>query len=273
MNELQRNQKSGVRSQKSEVRNPGYRLQRGRLPTTGDRLPATAFSLIELLVVISVIVLLVGILLPSILRAKALAYRATTKAYIMQLESGALRYQQEHQYFPGQENPSWLGTGATKYTGSQILAAAVFDLAPNGSGAFGNAPTSAYVDYKEDRVIHTNVNTPENPHDYPLYTPIDLFPGDEAQALLYYPSRLGNSGSYSTAPIAFDFGDNASYTGSDSGTQTAFNNIIHDTRFDPSGTLDQAYNSDTFLIFGQGLDNRGSSNPASWFDEQSPRNF
>jgi len=241
----------------------------------------TAFTLIELLTVIVIIILLTGILLPTIVKAKQLAYIATTKAYITQLETGALRYQQENQYFPGQD-----GVNAVGYTGSQILISELMGIERTGTGGgfvTTTPPTSPYVEYKEDRVIHTAVDTPENPHDYPLCTPVDLFPTSDAYALLYYPSVLGNDGRVGTALStgnnqgAFRFADNEEYTD----TLSAFRVIIWDKRFgvsdadadepDANEAIDKAYNADTFLIFGKGINDRDEA--YSWFTPNSPKNF
>ncbi|MBN1553925.1 MAG: type II secretion system protein [Phycisphaerae bacterium] len=265
-------------------------IQRAPRVNAGNR---HAFSLIELLVVISVIALLTGILLPTIVKAKALGYRATTQAYVTQLSTGALRYQQENQYFPGQENPGMM-SGANSFTGSQVLGAALFGLGLNTSNGdieyltgSNNAPTSEYVEYKADRVINSEVGS--NTNDL-SFAPKDLFPGkagkdpnsSESFPLLYYPSRLGNDGSIIES---FSLGDNVLYTG---GNVTNFRCILWDTRFGHGETDNgkstwggdipklsdhdnKAYNSDTFVIFGKGIDDRGPV--SSWFTPGSPKNF
>ncbi len=263
-----------------------------RLPTTGYQLPAAAFTLIELITVIVIIMLLTSILLPTIMKAKQLAYLATTKAYITQLESGALRYQQEKQCFPGQDIASSLGSGSTEYSASQVLGACLFGVDLVGSGKIdfykdssnnNLPPTSEYVQYKEDRVVNSyNESDPVNKTDPWSFAPRDLFPSNDSFALLYYPSRLGNNASINDA---FKLADNQSITTSDTQAGYNFLGVVWDKRFGTGAstsnkttwgdlvpnTNNKAYNADTFLLFGKEIDNRDQH--YSWFTPKSPKNF
>lgn len=238
-------------------------------PKSEFRNPTSAFTLVEILIVVILIALLAGILMPSLLRARQLAYLANTRAYIAQLESGALRYQQENQYFPGQDDPTLLGGGGNPFTGSQILGVRLFGLDISGdeivyqSGK--TAPTSAYVEYQPERVANSDTGGDTDKYSF---APVDFFPGDAAAVILYYPSRLGNDGTFSGDSRAFEFSDNSTYTGTGTGVEDKFISAIRDTRF---GTGNRAYNADTFLLFGKALDDRDSAE--SWFTDKSPRNF
>lgn len=61
----------------------------------------TGFSLIELLVVIGIIVILIGILIPTIAGVRRSAWAADTKNLISQMSSAIERYYQDHHAYPG----------------------------------------------------------------------------------------------------------------------------------------------------------------------------
>jgi prepilin-type N-terminal cleavage/methylation domain-containing protein len=230
------------------------RVKPYRRKTPGkDRLSRQpAFSLIELLVVIAIIVLLVGILAPSLGRALETANKAKTVAAIQELSNGALQYKNDTQYFPGQKYPGQLAGNSGDYTGSQMLSACMFEgLSLDGLGGFTIAAggvESDYIGYSTDKVLKTSGAAT----DKEVYALSDRWPRKE-QALLYYPSRLGNDGSIAEA---FDYDDNSAY-GDGAGNSSNFQRFIWDERFDNNGTYDgtgdKAYNADTFLLIGAGI--------------------
>jgi prepilin-type N-terminal cleavage/methylation domain-containing protein len=243
---------------KSEIRNLKY--------SRAGRPCHLAFTLVEVLVVITILALLVGILAPSINKAMQLARAAETQAYMQQLQAGALQYQKDTGYFPGQEYSGIIGTG-DNFTGSQILAACVFGLALDTTGhdveylTGFSAPTSPYVDFKSERVLS---GAPSN--DPISFAPCDTF--SDKRAILYYPSRIGNNG---TIGAAFAFGDNSDHmntTTYPNEIEANFKSTIADMRFNPSATGDarQAYKSDSFLLIGAGLDR-------AYFTTDDLRNF
>jgi len=86
-----------------------------------------AFSLVELLVVIGIIVILVGILIPVVSKVKQASYAANTKNEISQIEGACERYYQDFGAYPGPfSNDQLEGQG------------------PQGTGIFSpDAPTAA----------------------------------------------------------------------------------------------------------------------------------
>ncbi len=220
--------------------------------------PARAgFSLVELLIVIAVIVLLVGILTPSLYKARSITYNTRSKAALHELSAGALAFQKDTGYYPGQQYVGLLD----HYTGSQLLAACVYGLSLDGSGSFNDVqPTSKYVSFKTERVMEVSASGIR------AFVPSDLFP--DPMPILYYPSRLGNDGTLGNAlgSGAFRYNDNADLTGSASnpGETREFCKAIWDKRFGTVSTItppnitftDRAYKSDSFLLIGAGIDRK-----------------
>ncbi len=238
-------------------------------PITPDTKGArSGFTLVELLVIIAIIALLAGILTPSLMKARLLTYNARSRSIIHELSAGALAYQKDTGYYPGQRY-TWLLNGTTAptgetsrdHTGSQILAACVFGLNATGATIVGT-PDSPYVTYKADKV---------SDFDGKEYSPSDGFSDD--MPILYYPSRLGNSGIIGdalTSGNAFMFADNSwsnstdikFYPRDNSAVRTKFREAIWDKRFGTVDTTppidvqpgDRAYKSDSFLLIGAGID-------------------
>lgn len=208
----------------------------------------SGFSLVELLVVIAIIILLVGILSPSIGRALEMGYKTQTIAAIQELAGGAQQYKNDTQYYPGQRSPNLLAGNGGNYNGSQMLAVCMFhelDIPASENGTFtvGDV-TGNYLSYSDDKVLATgNAKADDN------WALSDRWPR-KAMALLYYPSRLGNKGTIGTA---FQHDDNSAY---DNGAQTEvkFKDAIADMRFDSeTGDDRKAYKADSFLLVGPGI--------------------
>ena len=204
----------------------------------------SGFSLVELLVVIAIIILLVGILSPSIGRALEMGYKTKTIAAIQELAGGAQQYKNDTQYYPGQRNAERLGDDNSHVTGSQMLAACVFRNLTVPSDDHVLIDTGEvegnYVSYNEEK---TGTYSGKN------FSISDRWPR-KAMALLYYPSRLGNKGTIGTA---FQHDDNSAY---DNGAQTEvnFKDAIADMRFDSeTGDDRKAYKADSFLLVGPGI--------------------
>ena len=83
------------------------------------------FTLLELLVVSSIIVILVGILYPTINVAMMTARASQVRNRVAELSDGCLLYRDENGFYPGQGlwNPAEFNHGTT---GSQLLAEALF---------------------------------------------------------------------------------------------------------------------------------------------------
>lgn len=239
-----------------------------------------AFTLVELLVVITIIALLVGILLPSLFGARQMAANARTSARIAELAGGCDMYHTENEFYPGQQYADQLGSNADgKFTGSQWLSKSLFsDL-----DAATKYPRPKYVPLKAvGDLIKPTVRDAYGEDEFDIGTVSDRYtPGGVApMAVLYFPARPGNTGAVTEA---FSFGDNSDYVTGDakpkgcdtySECEEEFQKRIADSRFgtrsgsvpgdddwpnkDGSFTASDwnAYKSDSYILIGAGIDRR-----------------
>jgi len=146
---------------------------------------ARGFTLIELMVVFMIISLLVTILLPTINSMLATRTNVRAKARISRLANGASSYQQEYDFYPGQEYPGVVDGGGGVgpfYSGSQILGAAMFGY-DIGDIIGTPEPTNKWVSYEAGILSTLGPDADERPH-----TISDGFANP--MAICYYPSRM-----------------------------------------------------------------------------------
>ena len=212
-----------------------------RVEGTPNTQRSSAFSLVELLVVIGIIVILIGILVPTISSVKVTAQVVKSKVRIRELSDGCEAFKLEKQYYPGQDDTSWT-TAPNKYEGSQILAACLFEYA---YGSIGGTPTteSKYADCKPDDLFTYGIST---------NCISDRFPSDyKTLPILYYPARLDQSGT-----SQYVENDNRFLTGSAGGWLVGsdppkpFAEYITDNRFGTS----IPHHPDAFLLIAAGKD-------------------
>lgn len=158
----------------------------GLTPGALSRRQSRAFTLVELLVVISIIILLVGIMVPVVQSAVRAAEKARTEVWVSELGNGCELYRGDHSFYPGQkEIPlNQIGEYANStnanpvYTGSQWLA---LMLAPK-----------QYAEFKAEDLIDFPGHKGDG-SDIELKDSISDRTSDP-MAVLYFPARIGISG-------------------------------------------------------------------------------
>ena len=161
-----------------------------RIQKPALRRPArdSGFTVIELLVVVAIIMLLLGMVVPSIHRAISLGYAANSAAHIRSLAAGIDLYKQDTGYYPGQK----YDFGGLE--GSQGLARAMFT--PKGGSFPDDWPQSAYCSLEDGKMLEST-----NPADDPFV--LDGYP--DGNPIHYYPSKIGKEGK--PAHVQYDSDD------------------------------------------------------------------
>ena len=215
-----------------------------------QRASGRAFTLVELLVTISIIALLVAILVPSVTGFMGAARDARTKVRITELSNATLAYYSDNKNrYPGQG----LTNAQIQGKASALLPLKLL-LYDQASGTW----QSNYANYAEGMLMESGGD-----HYFS-----DEFRKEHFLPILYYPSRPVGNGSVSTS---YAFAHNTVRTGSAPETETAFFKTIADTRM---GDIDgndipgtdwpngqsfvpanyRARNHDSFLLIAPGSD-------------------
>ena len=215
-----------------------------------------AFTLVELLTVIIIIALLAAILLPTVTSALKTGYTAQSKTRVESLSRGAELYKKEYDLYPGQSTALMGFLNAQTYSGSQVLAACMYNYdVANASPV----PKGGFDTYKDEFLQSLQVSAGTNPRPRVL---TDGFPPGKAWAILYYPSVPGEDPTSVLTHYKYDH--NKVHTNfkpvndsADEATQknvfsTAGGGFVVDTRFSPA----RPYRASEFLIIAPGADRK-----------------
>jgi len=160
-----------------------------------SRASGTGFTLVELLVVITIILLLATLLIPTVNTIINQVYVGRSAVMVKTFHNGAMLYKEKTGFFPGEikegsfDPNSWRLYGTGGWTGSQVLAACMFDIDYNRL----NTPvdvddidaSKAYIPFKPEYLFSCNVSRTKSP-DYKHNTISDGFPKGKAKAMLYF---------------------------------------------------------------------------------------
>lgn len=204
-------------------------LLQTKLSSRPMRRSGSAFTLVEILVVIVIIALLLGILTPAIQNGMRMAQIAVSQAAIHELGGAAGLYKSENHYYPGQD-------AGEVATGSRTLAMAVYGEAHPHVPSNSDAPS--YADYKPDYILSNGACS-------------DRFPAPKA--ILYYPSKGGGNGT--TVAGTFSVHYNRVYSGGKS--LPTSNNLSNSGFYIINTNTQKVYNYDTFLLIAPGVDRNG----------------
>ena len=221
------------------------------------------FTLVELLVVISIIALLATLLIPTIQTILQQVYVGRSAFMVRRLHDGAMLYRDRTGFFPGEIKDSKVphasgyprqAMDAGALTGSQVLAACAFDIdyddLDNPNAININQVSNSYVPYREDDLISYDTsltNTPSFKHN----TISDGFPTDKAMPVCYF--LASNSPTQNNKTTQFNFLHNKVYLDAQGNdpqlTQTHFNTWLDSKAPSPNTVL----NNGEFILMAPGL--------------------
>jgi len=203
-----------------------------------DRSAGRAFTLVELLIVIGIIVLLVGILVPVVQSALVRAQVVRAASIVQNLGAACESYKTKTGYYPGQQYIRsvgvYTGGGDDVYTGSQYLARALFVQGAAWAPSFSAESVFETTATNGSVQLHDSIT--------------DEF--SDPMAVLYFPARLGVKGTNQ-----YDLDDNIQYLSSDNvegDKNQAFTAFIRDIR--PGGP--GVWSPDKFVITAAGEDRK-----------------
>ena len=272
------------------------RPERQRAGGSGRQRGLRAFTLVELLVVISIILILIGILMPTVLTAIREGYAARTMSYIQKnLVVGADNYKHERGYYPGQDTKAQGHLRNGTYTGSQILAACLFQYANADPPAANNDPYAyilstnitnqssfpspdvnrAYASYKKEYLADVRVKQEDGSYGNPIRNSLaDGFPGPKAMAILYYPSHteIDTAATGKDPRDQFRYADKEVYMTAetseiyDANDNDAQNNLKAEITSSGFSGILRPYNDGMYLLVGAGVKRK-------YFDDDDLTNY
>jgi len=220
------------------------------------------FTLVELLVVISVILLLAALLMPAVQVVIRQAYAGKSAVMVRMLHDGALLYKEKTRFLPGEKKDTKVpgGSGYPRQamdgghiTGSQVLAACLFNIEYNELGLDYSKPANAsridaskvFATFKPEYLI--------NHHAGKKNSISDGFPGERAKAICYF---LASNNSIHAGKVSqFRIKHNQAYMTEDgnlptgNAAQLALENWVNDRR----RSANQVLNNGGFILIAPGL--------------------
>jgi len=220
------------------------------------------FTLVELLVVISVILLLATLLMPTVQVMIKQAYAGRSTVTVRRLHDGALLYKQATKFLPGEKKDTKVpGGGATgdvrramdtgSITGSQVLAACLFNIEYNELNLDFSNPTNA------KRIDASKVYSKFSPEYLTDHfgkkknSLSDGFPKEKAMAVCYF--LASNNSSYARKVSQFRVAHNQVYMESLMGSTTQRQKSLEDWVARKAQTVHKVFNNGSFILIAAGL--------------------
>ncbi len=234
----------------------------------GIRGGGRGFTLVELMVVITIIGLLVGLMAPAMTAIRRAAMEARCKARIGELSNGCLQFWEDNKLYPAQDYTSKLGkTGQGVVSGASAMSAALFgyDYPMGRHGNLDNVMAPYAVTIRQ--VAISKYAQLDSAQDFcardNMATMSDRWSG-QPMPILYYPSRPGVKGLEQYVE-----NDNIAHTEGVTwkrGTSTKFHDYIANKVL--GGGV--PYNDQKFLIIAAGSDRKyGTSDDiTNWTREE-----
>lgn len=209
---------------------------------------AKGMTLVELLIVISIIIMLVSILMPSFNEVRRSIYATKSKARIAELATGIAAFQKEYNYYPGQDDWENFANG-DNVSGSSALADALFPVV-------GSKRQAKYAPLNDDDLFSDQVTD----------AIWDRFHPEDKMAIVYYPAQPGatdlgqfkenHNNEHTNGHL-----DNEGwqYPDEDKGPGDPFQKHIKDRRFEGNES-ETPYNAGEFILIAPGKDRKYGTN-------------
>ena len=222
------------------------------------------FTLVELMVVISIILLLAMLLMPTIQMIIRQYYAGRSTVMVKSLHNGALLYQQETKFLPGEKKDPNVpgGTGDPRLamnngsiTGSQVLAACLFNIEYDELGLDFSDPEVAKDKIEASKVFVTF--KPEYLTDHfstKMNSISDGFPKDKAMAICYF--LASNNPIYANTLGQFRATDNLAYLDNVTGTPEEKQTALEQWVDEKAQTVRHIVNNGSFLLIAPGLNRK-----------------
>jgi len=244
------------------------RMRKPKSPATARPLGSRGFTLVELLVVISIILLLAMLLMPTIQMIIRQVYAVSSTKMVRRLHDGALAYELETKLLPGEKKDTKVpgGTGDPRLamnngdiTGSQVLAACLFNIQydqldldfslPGNADNIDALETYAVFDPKEDLITYVTKTGAKIRNSIS-----DGFPNRKAKPICYF--LASNTAAYVNKVSQFRLTDNMAYmddlTGDLSAQQLIFEEWIQQKAKSPT----TVFNNGRFILIAPGLNRK-----------------